>query len=75
MVLGPSGSASGGPLNPSAGNPLDELLGDKDKGMVVGLVDSINQTPEGGNLLVTKEVKGAAQSLGDILTPSDLDGS
>jgi hypothetical protein len=71
MVLG----ASGAPLNPSAGNPLNEILGEDHAGLVVGLVDNINQTPEGGNLLVTKEVKGAAKSLGDILNPSDLDGS
>ncbi|MFJ6799028.1 hypothetical protein [Streptomyces sp. NPDC091268] len=67
-------SATGGPADPSAGNPLDKLTGGNN-GPIIGLVDMIGQTPVGGTITVTKDVKDAGSSLGDILGSSGEGGS
>ncbi|MEV0259516.1 hypothetical protein AB0H82_35385 [Streptomyces sp. NPDC050732] len=70
----PDRSATGGALDPSAGNPLDQIPG-ANTGAIAGLVKQIDGTPVGGSIAVTKEVKDAGQSLGDILGSSGEGGS
>ncbi|WP_125510623.1 hypothetical protein [Streptomyces sp. WAC 01529] len=67
-------SATDGPLDPSAGDPLAKLLPPDKQGSVFGLVKAIDTTPVGHKITVTQDVKDAGQSLGDILGSSGEGG-